>query len=138
MIQRIQTVYLVLGAVVLAAGWFVGNVVGAPAASLPWFVPAAATLTGLAAACGLVAVFLYGDRKRQRSVVLLAQLLAVAAAGAVFLGQYLTGSLPRAEGAGLASTLLVAPPLLAYLMYRLARRGIEKDIKLVRSMDRLR
>ena len=41
-----------------------------------------------------------------------------------------------AADASLYLTLLL--PVVAYVMLRLARRGVEKDIALVRSMDRLR
>jgi hypothetical protein len=42
---------------------------------------------------------------------------------------------------GPASTsvyLTLLMPIVAYVFLRLARRGVEKDIALVRSMDRLR
>ena len=54
----------------------------------------------------------------------------------LYAGFFLVGAF--ADGvAGSTLTALVLP-VLAYVMFYLARRGIANDIELVRSMDRLR
>jgi Ni,Fe-hydrogenase I cytochrome b subunit len=63
------------------------------------------------------------------TVVLLAVLLA---------GFYLAGALPQITSSGEAGLLPPGLLVLAYVWFRLARRGIQRDIHLVRSVDRLR
>lgn len=140
MIQRIQTLYLLAGAALLAAllavrwTWAVE-----PFTAMGWFTPAVWALTILAAGLGFAAVFFYKNRSLQRTVIGLAQwavlalLLAVAVAIVlIMVGDTGLGTLP----ASTPGALLL--PVGAYLFYRLARRGVEKDIAKVRSMDRIR
>ena len=74
MIQRIQTVYLFVGALVLAAfGFFEMPWVSEAAATYVWFVPSLVGLLILTAAGALGAIFLYENRETQRSVVVAVQ-----------------------------------------------------------------
>ena len=141
MIQRIQTLYLALGAVGLLALLFFEVVwQGAAATSYTWFTPATLGVGGLAAVAALGAIFLYKDRARQRKIIVLAQgltvLLLIVFCGGLYLGKALF--IRTAEGIDLGMLLALLLPLLAYLLFWLARRRVEKDIELVRSMDRLR
>jgi glucose uptake protein GlcU len=141
MIQRIQTVYLALGAVALLAMPFVGALWEGPAAAqYAWFVPTGFAMAGLAALTALVGMFLYKDRKQQRKVVLGAQILTVLFMLVMFVTAYFAGSLPRVTGtsADVRGIIQLLLPVVAYILFLLARRGIESDIKLVKSMDRLR
>lgn len=140
MIQRIQSLYLLFGAALVVLFLVLGDAWQTAMASLyPWLTPVVLVLGGLTALAALAAVFFYKDRALQRKVVLAAQWLDLA------LVLVLAGSLAAvtlndevvlAADVSLYLTLLL--PLVAYVVLRLARRGVEKDIALVRSMDRLR
>lgn len=141
MIQRIQTIYLALGALALVALALLPALWDSVAAeAYAWFAPAAAGAAAAAAAVAIWSVFLYEDRPRQRTFVLGAQLLAVVTLLIVYGTFFMAGALDvRPRGAmewGRLTAMVL--PVLAYIFFFLARRGIEKDIELVRSMDRLR
>jgi hypothetical protein len=141
MIQRIQTVYLVLGTLALAALGLFDLPWNSQAADVhAWFVP---SLIGLIVATGgtaLWAIFLYERRQTQRSVVVGVQVGTVLLAGVLYGGLYLTAELAFRSPAGFnwEKTAMLAMPILAYVFFLLARRGIDHDIELVESMDRLR
>jgi hypothetical protein len=142
MIQRIQTVYLFLGALALAAlGLFDAPWSSAAAATYAWFVPSLIGLVVLAAGTAIWAIFLYENRKTQRSVVVGVQVCTVVLAALLYGGLYLTSELTfrGAQGAvDWGNAAMLAMPIVAYLLFYLARRGIDHDIELVKSMDRLR
>ncbi len=140
MIQRIQTIYLVLGAAALVAMLFFDSLWTSRAVeTYAWFGPGLLILGGLTAATALAAIFLYKDRKRQRTVVRLVQVGTLLLAAFLYISLYTTSELvvltERADPVAFIPILL---PILAYLLFYLARRGVERDIELVRSMDRLR
>lgn len=137
MIQRIQTIYLLLGASALAATLFFDSIWGSAATeTFAWFGPALIALGGLAAALGLGSIFLYKKREVQLKVVVGVQVLTVLFTLVLYAGLWLVGALSEPLPADLLVGLIL--PVLAYVMFFLARRGIASDIKLVRSMDRLR
>ncbi|HHP7237186.1 DUF4293 family protein [Longibacter sp.] len=141
MIQRIQTVYLALAAVALAAtGFFRDPWSSDAAAQLGWFVPALIATLGLSVLAGAAAIALYSNRKRQRSVVIGAQLLTVLYLVVLYTGFYLSGELVLRTGDGVewGTTTVLLLPVAAYILFYLARRAITSDIELVKSMDRLR
>jgi hypothetical protein len=141
MIQRIQTVYLILGAAALIGLLFFDSLWSAQAAaSYAWYLPAVAGAAGVAVLTSVTAVFLYTQRKTQRKVVVGAQLLTVVLAAALYGGLYLTDELAvRTAGAfNWSKGAMLGLPIVAYLFFLLARRGIDHDIELVESMDRLR
>jgi len=141
MIQRIQTVYLFLGALALVAlGLFEVPWASAAASTYAWFVPSLIGLIGLTAGSALWAIFLYETRKTQRSVVVGVQIGTVVLASVLYGGLYLTSELAfgGTQGVDWGRTTALAIPILAYLFFYLARRGIDHDIELVKSMDRLR
>lgn len=141
MIQRIQTVYLALGALVLASlGLFDAPWNSTAAATQAWFVPTLIGLIVVTAGTALGAIFLYEQRKVQRKVVVGVQVLTVLLAAAYYGGLFLTSELTFGGAGGIhwgkATALLL--PIVAYALFWLARRGIDHDIELVKSMDRLR
>jgi len=140
MIQRIQTVYLALGAAALVAMLFFNVIWQGAATEQAWFTPVVVALGILAAAVAVGAVFLFGDRHRQRKVIVAAQgvtvLLLVAFCGGLYLADALYVRTAQGIDVSLLSAILL--PVAAYLLFLLARRRIDKDIELVRSMDRLR
>ncbi len=141
MIQRIQTVYLFLGALALAAlvvfdmPW-----ASAAATTYGWFVPSLIGLIVVTAGAALGAIFLYETRKTQRSVVVGVQVATVVLAAVLYGGLYWTTELTFRGPAGIdwGRTAALVMPIVAYLLFYLARRGIDHDIELVESMDRLR
>ncbi len=141
MIQRIQTLYLLVAALLiglffgLADDWFV--VAGE---TFAWLRPLAYGLAALTALVALVAVFLYKQRALQRRVIAAAQaldlvLVAVLAGTLGFLAFRTDADLTTAGAVGFAALLM---PVFAFAALRLAQRGVQKDEQLVRSMDRLR
>ena len=141
MIQRSQTLWLLLAVAALVVfvtqseAW-----TGGALAAVAWLPTAGFALAVLTAVVAAVAVFLYKDRKRQRQVILAAQWLDVALvlALAAAVGLVAFGSVEAAEPLLPAQAVLLVLPVGAYVFLRLARRGVDKDIKLVKSMDRLR
>jgi hypothetical protein len=85
-------------------------------------------------------VFLYRDRDRQGMVVggtmiadLMLSLAMMAAVGYTLFG----ADDPVSEGFWLQACVALIP-VATYLFLHLARRGVRKDVELIRSMDRLR
>jgi peptidoglycan/LPS O-acetylase OafA/YrhL len=142
MIQRIQSVYLLLGALAMGGMLFLSALWSGPAAQqFGWFAPVAASLAGLTAAGALGTIFLYRNRKRQRAGAAGLQVLAALVTVLVFVAHYAAGALNlRASGGEIAlgKAALLALPIVAYGLFLLARRAIQSDIELVQSMDRLR
>ena len=141
MIQRIQSVYLLLGAFCLAAlGLFDSVWQNQAAETLAWFVPALAILGAATVAVALISIFLYKNRRKQVKVVTAAQVMTVAFMIVLFGGLFLAGDLEFLAQAGddLWALLVLLLPVVSYIFFYLARRAIQRDIDLVKSMDRLR
>lgn len=141
MIQRIQTLYLLFGALALAStGLFESPWSTAAAAQYGWFVPSLVALLVVTAGTALGSIFLYEQRKTQRMVVVGVQVLTVLLVAVLYGGLYLTSELTfkGPDGIHWGKGMALLCPVLAYGFFLLARRGIEHDIELVESMDRLR
>lgn len=150
MIQRIQSLWLLLAAVCaflcLQFSFYSGNILVNEQLALRNLT--AVGLTGntadvktelnlisllLAAATGiisLIAIFMFANRKTQIRFTLIALLFSIASLGYLFLitKDFADGTL------SLTSIFAFLPPVFLFLAWR----GIYKDEKLVRSMDRLR
>jgi len=141
MIQRIQTVYLLLGALVLAAMGMLDTPWGGVAASqFDWFLPSLIGLLVVTAGAALGAIFLYKgqeQRKLQRTVVIGVQIATLFFAGVLYGGLYLAGTLTFTGPSGLLweRTVALLLPIFAYGLFLLARRGIENDIERVERMN---
>jgi len=138
MIQRPQSIYLFLGALLVSAlGFF--DVLWTSAASqmLAWFNPAVLGAGTVVIVIAIAAIFLYRDRKRQLKIVVALQGVLILFLLAMIAGLYMGGTLSQVAG-NVPLIIALVLPVLAYVMFWLARKGIEKDIALVRSMDRLR
>lgn len=136
MIQRLQTLYLAAAAALLvlflalASSWAI-----ALPENVAWLNPVAMGLSVLTAVVSLIALALFKNRKQQGQLVLAAQWLDLALVVAVLVGLYLGST----TGATAMDRYLVAlMPVVAYVLLRMARQRITKDIELVKSMDRLR
>lgn len=141
MIQRIQSLYLLLGGMALGAFFFFDPIWASQAATeQAWFTPSLMALTAAAAAVGLGAIFLYRTRSRQRTVVIGAQMITVLLLVALYGGLFMSGELTvrTAGGYDVPKIVALVLPIGAYVFYYLARRGIERDIKKVEDMERFR
>lgn len=141
MIQRIQTVYLFLGGLALASlGAFDLPWSSTAASAYPWFVPILAGLVVLSVGGAFWAIFLYEERKRQRSLVVAVQVGTLLVAGLLYGALYWTSELTFSgpDGVLWSRAAVLILPIVSYAFFFLARRGIDHDIELVKSMDRLR
>ncbi len=130
MIQRIQSAYLLLAAACLVGVPFLEGVIAPDAWS--WFTPVTVAFAILLAAGCVGAIFVYKQRQRQKTFVLvilvmLLPLMVLLTAGATVRGM-----------AGLREAAPIMLPVVAFALLLMARRSVQKDIDLVRSMDRLR
>jgi hypothetical protein len=135
MIQRIQSLYLLLGGLAFLATLFFRSVLTQE--QMAWVMPAALGLCVLVTIGTVALIFLYADRKRQLKLVSWLQYLAILAILAVFAGLYLSGGIMESTQNIRAMASMVLP-VVGYVFIRLAGYRIHKDIELVRSMDRLR
>lgn len=143
MIQRIQTVYLLIAAILLALMFFLplGHVAAAGAPARLMLLGDDSTLAAIAAgvlagtvALDLVAIFGYRNRKRQKRLCHVLIVLLV-----VYAGLWTARVVPLAQAApGWSLSVAAVFPLVAIVLVWLARRGIVRDDKLVRSLDRIR
>ncbi len=141
MIQRIQTVYLALGAGAVVALLFLDPIWSSTAqSSYAWFGPTLISLGGLIVLTALAGIFGYKNRKQQQKVVLVAQYLTLMLALVLYGALFFSGGLVVRTTEGINGPMLIAllVPLAAYVLFALARRSIQKDIDKVKSMDRLR
>ncbi|MDA1027571.1 MAG: DUF4293 family protein [Bacteroidetes bacterium] len=141
MIQRVQSVYLLLGVALLGLEYSFDSVWKGPsAAAYSWFVPVTMGVFTIAAIGAVGAIFMYSQRNKQRTLVVISQVIALLGLLILFGSQYMTESLPTLDSArsSFESWAALVSPILAYLVLTMARRAIDKDIALVRSMDRLR
>jgi hypothetical protein len=151
MIQRIQSIYLLLASAVLASPLFLplatasGDATALAATGDNFFAdgtywvkefPGGMSLL-FAVAFSFYAIFLYKNRPRQmRLAGAMAVLTILFSALFASLGYFYAKSLPEGSSAHLA--LGSAFPVLAVPLLLLAYRAIKKDEDLVRSSDRLR
>ncbi len=135
MLQRIQTIWLLIAAVCgftsLKTSFYIGSIGTEPATNLTamsniWLM----ILTIVTATITCVSIFMYNNRPLQIKLVLATITLSVIVCVLYFLEtqKYAVG------GFALTSILVMAVPVLQTL----AAIGIYKDEKLVKSVDRLR
>jgi hypothetical protein len=140
MIQRLQSVYLLLGALCIMSVAFLDDVWQSQAAETQvWFVPALAVLGAVTALAAVGTIFLYKSRGRQVRLIVVIKFMTLAFLALLSGGLFLTGDFAFQGGdAGPAMLLVFALPVAAYILFYFARRGVQRDINLVKSMDRLR
>ena len=136
MIQRIQSLYLILAIAALVALLFTGLVHSngnwTRWGTLGFAIPA---VVG-----AVVALFMFKIRDRQRRLIVYVQVSTILAVIALYGSLYMRQELyvRTVEGLDVPRLVVLLLPLVAYLLMILARRGVKKDIDLIRSMDRLR
>ncbi|MEL6616824.1 MAG: DUF4293 family protein [Bacteroidota bacterium] len=134
MIQRIQSLYLLLAGTFLVLFAVFSDVWSEGlTANIGWLGPLALGVAALAAAVSYLSVALYKDRNRQRSVILVAQIVTLLTTAAA-----IGGLVSRDGDTATGAYLLALAPVVSYVLLRLAQRGVDADIEKVRSMDRLR
>jgi hypothetical protein len=140
MIQRLQSVFLLLAIVCMAALFTLGFPNESRAAeALPWFLPGLLLLTGATIVAAGLALFQYRQRETQMRTVFVALGLAGLVLVLQVVGYALAGDFDRMTGEGaVLGYVALALPVVASVLLLLARRRIAADIALVRSMDRLR
>ncbi len=121
MLQRIQTIYLLIASVLMLALPFFA---GIKIVSLLIF----SILSGIVP---LINIFLFKQRKKQ---ILLAKITTVV----ILLFALLFWYLGFTQGSSEFKVIILLIPFVALVFNTLALRAIKKDEKLVRSMDRLR
>ena len=143
MIQRIQSIFLLLACILLSLvfvfPFFKGNQSTSGFFSDSQYTiqdhPALLGVTVGAAVIALIAIFMYKNRSLQQKLVYLAILLCIALLIVVFvLGFGDTPDLMNQASIFVGSFL----PLLAVVFLGISLRGIRKDDRIVKSMDRLR
>jgi O-antigen ligase len=138
MIQRIQTLYLVAGALLLALFVALGDAWASQIATeQAWLGTLGYGLAVVTAAAALVSVALYKNRELQRRVIYGAQWLDLAVVVVVLVGLYLSTD-SDAPTAPVGLYLVALQPVAAYVLLRMARQRVTADIEMVRSMDRIR
>ncbi len=130
MIQRVQSAYLLLAATCLVGVPFLEGVVAPEEWS--WFTPVTVAFAILVAAGCIGAIFVYKQRQRQKSFVLVILVMLLPLMVLLSVGATVVGI------SGLRAAAPIMLPVVAFVLLLLARRSIQKDIELVRSMDRLR
>lgn len=139
MIQRIQSLYLLIAAAMLVLFVSLGRIwATGVSAEIAWLGPVAYGLGVLTAVAALVAVALFKTRERQRSVIGWTMWLDLALVAAVLVGLFATAEQAPEAGGPYGRYLVALLPVTAYLLLRLARAGVHRDIGVVKSMDRLR
>ena len=141
MIQRMQSVWLILAAVAtfltLQLSFFSGNIIGAD--KIKTFSHLRATshlfilmLTVALGTMNFIAVFLFKNRKLQLRITLAALIISLLN---IVLYYFQAQKFVPAEGSYNITALL---SLLVPIFLILAAKGINSDQKLVKSLDRLR
>ncbi len=135
MIQRIQTIWLLLAAIFgftsLKTSFYIGSISTEPASHLTamsniWLM----ILTIVSATITFVSIFMYKNRPQQLKLVLATITLSVI----VFVLYFIETQKYTVGGYALTSVIVIAIPVLQIL----AAMSIYKDEKLVKSVDRLR
>lgn len=157
MIQRRQTVYMFLSAVICALLFFMPLAIISEAPSvrftvLGWntitesnsYVWPLVALTIVMTALPLITIFLYKKRTLQVKLCRLEMLLSIIFIGLVYL-VYDKDDINAVQAVGYeAETITLACyygmiiPLVNIILELLAVRGVKKDIELLKSIDRLR
>ena len=135
MIQRIQSLFLLIAALLFLVTFFFRPIIASE--TLTWLFPTVVGIHAVVALVAIWAIFLFNNRKQQLKIVTLLQFLALIAIISVFAGAYMTGLVNDLPGNTLGIVMLVLP-MVGYVLIRLAGQRIKKDIELVRSVDRLR
>ena len=135
MIQRIQTVWLALGTGV--CGYGAATAEAAPGEAT-WIDQASLAAFDLAAVLAVLGIFLYKNRASQRKVILGAQYVVLAGLAVMGYGLSQVLGAVALDAVPVSVWIIMGLAAAGFVFFRLARRGVEADIKLLKSVDRLR
>jgi len=139
MIQRIQSLYLLVSAISMSALFFLPLATSSgtddswfsdgrlDAGDMPFMAGAAVCVV-----ISVLAIFLFAQRQRQLLMVRVAMLMMVILTGYAGLSMY------QSAAEGISAGYGIVMPVIALLSGWLASKGIQKDEQTVRGMDRLR
>jgi hypothetical protein len=137
MIQRIQSVYLLVASLLLfltASALYV-----MPEVTLAGFRLVCVIVASLIGLASLASIFFFGNRVLQAQIVnslrLVGALLVIGLAAGLFAAGEMSTVI---AGGALGVVGILIAPLIGLISLHLARKGIGRDIDLIRSMDRLR
>ncbi len=151
MIQRIQSVWLLLAAIVMSALFYlnvysvaVPSAVDMPPKMVNDYLSVisirnnflALGLAGVSSLLSLVTIFLFKKRKQQISLTWLNILLCIGLTFWLYVGLNSFWSAYPENGGSIAVGLFL--PVVTVFLLLLALRGLRKDEKLIKSLDRLR
>jgi uncharacterized membrane protein YhdT len=159
MIQRIQTVYLLFAVASAVLLFFypiaefgdgissthyvklylfklIDYVPGNELLFPPAFLYPLVVLNSLAGTVSLVSLFMFKKRMAQLKLIRLALFLAITLIAAIFF--FYTSQISKAVMDAPEYKFGIYLPIMMLLFIILAMRGVQKDIKLIRSSDRLR
>lgn len=134
MIQRIQSLFLLLSGITMSAGMYLAPLYAVNGESV--FLAESGLylgMAGLTAGITLANIFLYKNRKLQVVLNRLSIILSF-----ILFGLILTDYIGQPGDAGVSIGLGLVLPLVNVILLVLANRGIQKDELLIRSADRLR
>jgi len=142
MIQRIQTLWLVIVAITAFLTFRLTLYVGksTDGTEIPFllagnlFLAIVIILLGILA---LICLFIYKNRKLQFKLSVIGVILSI---GFLFLEYYIVENVFKPSRAILSGSYQIGAllPLIMVIFFFLAARGIYKDERLIKSMDRLR
>lgn len=141
MIQRIQSVWLLLAALVMATIFYFPTYTFSGTSALPLTIGndfLAIILAAVSILLSLVTIFRYKNRKSQLSFTWLNILVCIALQAWLFVR--INNETGKPELANVSGHYWIGLflPLITLLLLFFARGGIRKDEKLVKSLDRLR
>jgi len=141
MIQRVQSIFLIIGCVFLAGNYLLGEIwIGPASVRSSWFTSVTLGLYSLALIGGLLSIFLYKSLERQKKSISVVMMTAVFGFIVLSIGLFLANSVPLVSGEEVSTQLWLAVvfPIMSIACFELARRGVNRDMKLLKSVDRLR
>ena len=147
-IQRLQNLYLMIAAILIAVYAFTASVMAKVGETVYSFdcirqisqegvkyLPVSLVLAILAFALVIVSIVKYDDLKTQKSAVCRSLLICMALLVYVCVNAYFTAD---AIGASLSFTWAIAMPIVVIVLHLMAVKGIKHDIKLLSDSDRIR
>ena len=155
MIQRIQTIYLLISLIAWSILFFIPTVGIVNGSGGEWWIfPKGVMETAslktvmetvlmlvyfaLVEILILISILTYGKRERQLRITLLNMILQILSYGLIALYLMQARNSLNIQSGTLRVTVYAVIPLLAAICSFLAYRGIKKDIRLLKSLDRLR
>ncbi len=136
MIQRIQSLYLLIAAfAVVYIPWLASvSSMTEPA----WLFPLVALLSILVGAGALGTIVLYRQRTMQRKLIVVLQYATLALLVSLFGAILLTGRIADLIALDMGLLVALVLPIVSYVALMLARKGVDRDIAEVESLEKFR